>query len=106
MFCTQCGVQIGEVNYCPHCGAATARAPQVAEKRLYRSRTERKIAGVCGGLAKYVNLDPTIVRLAWLVLTLLPPCPGLLAYLLAWVVVPLEPPELETTSASPALAPR
>ena len=37
-------------------------------KQLYRSRTNRKIAGVCGGLGEYMNLDPTVVRLIWVLL--------------------------------------
>jgi phage shock protein C len=59
-------------------------------KRLYRSRTDRKISGVCGGLAQYFGIDPVIPRIVWVVLIL---CAGfgLLAYLIAWIVIPLEP---------------
>jgi phage shock protein PspC (stress-responsive transcriptional regulator) len=59
-------------------------------KRLYRSRTERKIAGVCGGLAKYLGIDPVIPRILALVL-LLGVGIGLLAYVICWIAVPLEP---------------
>ena len=61
--------------------------------RLLRSRTDRKIAGVCGGLAEYFGIDPTIVRVAWVVLTIVP-CAiifGVIAYLVAWLVVPSAP---------------
>ena len=60
------------------------------KKRLYRSKTDRKIAGVCGGLAEYFNLDPTIIRVIWAVLTLFYGT-GLLIYLIMAVVVPEKP---------------
>ena len=60
------------------------------EKRLYRSRTDKKICGVCGGLAKYFNIDPTLVRLA-LVLCVLFAGFGILAYIIAALVIPEEP---------------
>lgn len=59
-------------------------------KRLYRSRDERMIGGVCGGLAEYLNADPTLIRLLF-VLFALAGGPGILAYLILWIVVPLEP---------------
>ncbi len=59
-------------------------------KRLYRSRKERKLAGVCGGVAEYFNLDPSIVRLGWIVIALAGGS-GLIAYILAAIVIPDEP---------------
>lgn len=61
----------------------------MAYKKLYRSFQDRKIAGVCGGLGKYFNIDPTIVRVIFLVLFI---CggSGLLLYLLLWLIVPDE----------------
>lgn len=59
-------------------------------KKLYRSRTDSKIAGVCGGIAEYFNVDPTIVRL-FAVLTIFFGGGGVVAYLIAWLIVPLEP---------------
>ncbi len=59
-------------------------------KRLYRSRSERMIAGVCGGLGQYFGIDPTLVRLAFVVIALAVGS-GLLAYLILWIIVPLEP---------------
>ncbi len=41
------------------------------QKRLYRSRTEKMIAGVCGGLAEYFDIDPTIIRILWVLITFL-----------------------------------
>lgn len=60
------------------------------QKRLYRSRRERVIAGVCGGLADYFSMDPTLVRLVWLVLAL-GGGSGIILYLLAILVIPEEP---------------
>ena len=62
------------------------------EKKLYRSTTDKKIAGVCGGLAQYLNIDSTIVRLIWLLLIFFAGC-GLLAYLIAALVIPNPPIE-------------
>jgi phage shock protein C len=59
-------------------------------QRLYRSRDERMLAGVCGGLAKYFRIDPTIIRLIFVVLALAGG-PGLLIYIIMWIVVPEEP---------------
>lgn len=59
-------------------------------KRLYRSRTDRKIAGVCGGLAAYFGIDSVIPRLIWVVFVLAAGM-GLLAYLICWLVIPAEP---------------
>ncbi len=58
-------------------------------KKLRKSRTDRKICGVCGGLAEYLNLDPTIVRLLWLLLVF---CAGtgILAYIVAAIIMPEE----------------
>lgn len=91
MFCPQCGREYSNaVNYCSHCGAAMSPAPPPPSRKLYLSRTDRKIAGVCGGLAAYLDMDPTLVRLIW-VMTVIFAGWGLLGYLIAWVVIPDEP---------------
>jgi len=59
-------------------------------RRVYRSRSERKIAGVCGGLASYLGVDPVILRIAWVVVALAAGL-GIVAYLICWVAIPLEP---------------
>lgn len=66
-------------------------------KKLYRSRKDSKIAGVCGGIAEYFNVDPTIIRLL-AVLTIFFGGGGIVAYIIAWIIVPLEP--LEENSAN------
>jgi phage shock protein C len=59
-------------------------------RKLYRSRTDRKLAGVCGGLAQYFNAYATLIRVMFLVLALLGG-PGLVIYLVLWIIVPEEP---------------
>ena len=65
------------------------------------SSTDSKIAGVCGGIAEYFNVDPTIVRLIWTALSVVPGgfVGGILAYLFAWIIIP-KGPLLGTTPAS------
>ena len=60
-------------------------------KRLYRSRTDKKIAGICGGIAEYFGIDATIVRVIFVLLLLPGGLPGFLPYLILWIVVPKEP---------------
>ena len=60
------------------------------EKKLYRSRTDKKLTGVCGGLAKYFSVDPTVVRLVCALICLFTGA-GLLAYIIAALVIPEEP---------------
>lgn len=61
----------------------------MVKKRLYRSKKERMIAGVCGGIAEYSDTDPTLVRLIWALVTVFTWFfPGIIAYLLAWMIVP------------------
>ena len=56
-------------------------------KRLYRSRENRMVCGVCGGIAEYFDIDPTLVRLAWVVLTFFGGS-GILAYIIAAIIIP------------------
>jgi phage shock protein C len=59
-------------------------------KRIYRSRKDRILGGVCGGMGNYFNLDPVLVRVIWVVL-LFAAGVGFLAYILAWILIPEEP---------------
>ena len=59
------------------------------EKKLYRSTTNKTIAGVCAGLAEYLNIDPTIVRVIWALVSL--SGAGLLAYLVCALIIPEKP---------------
>lgn len=59
-------------------------------KKLYRSRTHRVLGGVCGGIGNYMNVDPVLIRVAWVVgffaIGL-----GFLAYIISWIIIPDEP---------------
>lgn len=60
-------------------------------KRLFRSKKESMLAGVCGGIAEYFGLDPTLVRIGYILLSVLSAAfPGLIVYLILWIVVPEE----------------
>lgn len=59
-------------------------------KKLFRSREHRMICGVCGGLGNYLGIDPTVVRLLWVLFAFMGGS-GLLAYIIAAVIVPEEP---------------
>jgi len=59
-------------------------------RRLYRSPDDRVVAGVCGGLGEYFSIDPVLVRIVWIVLSLAGGA-GLLLYILAWILVPRRP---------------
>lgn len=91
MYCNACGKAIAEDSrFCSDCGNVVGFA--AAPKRLMRSRSGRKIAGVCAGLADYYDIDVTLVRIFCIFLTLASGvCPGVATYLLAWIIVPSEP---------------
>ena len=94
MYCTKCGFELDALAaYCSQCGAPTGRRVAAAgmepPPRLTRALYDSKIAGVCGGLARYLDVDPTFVRLIWLIVTICFP-PFLLGYFVAWIIVPLE----------------
>lgn len=68
-------------------------------KRLYRSSSNRMIAGVCGGIAEYLKVDPTAVRVAWILLSVLPFIPGIILYVIAWMVIPKHPAGVHKVTA-------
>jgi phage shock protein C len=69
-------------------------------RRLTRSRSEGKIAGICAGIANYFEVDVTLVRAAWLVFSIVPGCVigGVLAYLVAWLVIPEQDGATQTAA--------
>ena len=103
MFCNSCGKNIGpDAVFCQFCGTRQAPIPGVAAghasydagyagpvKKLRRLRSNKKIAGVCAGVADYLDLDATLVRMVWLACFLLGGF-GLLAYVIGWIAMPLE----------------
>ena len=99
MFCTRCGVALTDptVNFCAQCGAPTAQNAYSASEpypKLSRPLGDRKIAGVCAGFARYLGMDVTLVRLIAVVLIFWPPGVGLIAYFVAWIVMPNDPVRL------------
>jgi phage shock protein C len=102
MFCPQCGREIVDSsNYCSWCGERQRQ--NVSYKHLTLSATDSKIAGVCGGIAEYLDVDPTVVRLIWLVLSIVPGgiVGGVVAYLVAWIIIP-KARSLASTAAGAA----
>ena len=97
MYCNYCGKVIqDDANVCAYCGTRVGAV--LARKRLIRPIVGRKIAGVCAGMAEYFDLDVTVVRLVWLIVAI---CTGvgLLAYPVAWIVMPEEPLSLPAPAA-------
>jgi phage shock protein C len=92
MYCNACGKLVADdARYCPGCGAVVG-TPRPTGKRLERSRTDRKVAGVCAGLAEHLGIDVTLMRLIWVfVIVMTGIFPGVIVYLLAWIVMPEEP---------------
>ena len=91
MFCPQCGREYTErVNFCCQCGTVLSAPIPAPAKKLTRSRTNYKIAGVCGGFADYLDLDVTLVRILWLMLAFFGGW-GIIGYIIAWIVMPEEP---------------
>lgn len=73
-----------------------------SRRRLVRSQTDKRIAGVCGGLAEYFDVDPTIVRVSWVILSIIAGAVifGVVAYLIAWFIIPSSPVVALHTSPS------
>jgi phage shock protein C len=105
MFCPRCGKEYKDsVNFCCHCGAAMF-TPVRSERKLTRSRSNSKVAGVCGGLGEYLDIDPTLIRLIWLI-TVFFGGTGVLAYIIAWIVMPEEPLSAPAKSAATSSVPQ
>jgi phage shock protein PspC (stress-responsive transcriptional regulator) len=68
--------------------------------RLYRSKKDRMLGGVCGGLGEYLEVDPTVIRLVWVVVTFISMGAGIAGYILAWIIIPEE----DTSGAAPLQA--
>ena len=117
MYCTRCGCQTGELDrFCSQCGtlapgqtssslASLNAAPQLPPHasappvlgepmpQLTRSLRNRKIAGVCAGIGNHFGVDPTVVRILFVVMFFCPVLPAIIPYLVCWIVMPLERPQ-------------
>jgi phage shock protein C len=107
MTCGNCQKDIAAGSkFCYSCGAKqpetpASAAPPVyyARKRFVRSTNDRKVAGVCAGVADYFDMDPTLVRILWALATLIPG-PNVLAYIIIWIAADEGPTGVARTSAT------
>jgi phage shock protein PspC (stress-responsive transcriptional regulator) len=91
MKCDRCSREIDtDSAFCRHCGAPVRDPGQ--PRRLTRLPSQGKLGGVCAGVAAYLGTDPTIVRLVWVLLSVVPGViiGGLVAYVVAWVLLPVD----------------
>jgi phage shock protein C len=97
MYCSSCGIELPEsFRFCSQCGAATGVGgftdPTGKPARLLsRPRDERKLAGVCAGVARYLGVDVTLVRVLVVCFAIWPPFLGLVFYIICWIVMPPDP---------------
>jgi phage shock protein C len=94
MFCTQCGNQLEDRDrFCSQCARPTglAHPPAAARQLLTRDMQNKKIAGVCSGFARYLDVDPVLIRIVWLALAFGTGL-GFIGYLIAWIVMPKDRP--------------
>jgi phage shock protein PspC (stress-responsive transcriptional regulator) len=94
MFCTRCGAELDEKTiYCPKCGTPTNLAEATANPyvapRLALDKANKKIGGVCAGFARYFGVDVLVIRIVWVALVFGAGV-GVLAYLIAWAVMPSD----------------
>jgi phage shock protein C len=97
MACLRCQHDVPlDARYCPACGAPQhgEYGPFFGNRRLNRLPDEAKIAGVCAGIADYLDVDVSLVRALWLALSIIPGAivGGIVAYALAWIVMPRGAP--------------
>ncbi len=70
-------------------------------KRLYRSGKDRMLGGICGGVGEHIDVDPTIIRIVWVVVTVLSVGFGIIVYILAWIIIPELPEESPVQTTKP-----
>jgi len=93
MFCTQCGNQLGERDqFCSQCARPTSVGQPLGVERelLSRDLRNKKVAGVCAGFGRYLDVDPVLIRVVWLALAFGTGI-GFIGYLIAWIVMPVMP---------------
>ncbi|MBL8215978.1 MAG: PspC domain-containing protein [Bryobacterales bacterium] len=96
MFCTACGTSISDsARFCSNCGKATGMysyAPgSAAPRRFFRLRNDKMMAGLCAGLARYLDLDVSFLRLLAVAIFIVTGfLPIGLAYIIGWIIVPVE----------------
>jgi phage shock protein C len=95
MYCSDCGFELSDTfRYCPQCGgrrADLAYTEPLGPRRLQRPIEGKKIAGVCAAIARYLNVDVTLVRIVIAMLAVYPVGLGVIFYIVAWIAIPREP---------------
>ncbi len=112
MYCRSCGIEIPDTSrFCQQCGAATINSGFTSAtgkpgRALSRPREDKKVAGVCSGIARYFGLDVFLVRIAMALLIFWPPGVGVIIYFVCWIIMPqdplLLPPPRQTESQNAA----
>src|SRR6187549_408432 len=104
MTCARCFKELEDGSaFCRFCGAAVGAAPSVP--RITRIPEEGQLGGVCAGLAAYLDADVTLIRLAWVILSIVPGLlvGGVLVYAACWVLLPVAMPETQRIYRGPRL---
>jgi phage shock protein C len=107
MYCNFCGKQIqDDAVHCAYCGRTVGYVAAHPLKliRPPKGSPDRKVAGVCAGFAQYFDLDVTLVRVVWLILAIFGGGAGVVAYVIAWIVMP-EAPEVFIQQPAPMVQP-
>ena len=107
MICASCQKEIAAGSkFCYSCGAKQPETPAsavppgyVPPKKFVLSTNDRKVAGVCAGVADYFDMDPTLIRVLWALATLIPG-PNIIAYIVIWIAAPEGPTGVVRTSAT------
>lgn len=103
MYCNYCGKLIQEdAAVCAYCGIRVGAS--LARTRLVRPRHGRKVAGVCQGFGEYFDIDPTVIRIVWLITAIMTGV-GFIPYVIAWIVMPEEPYLLPASVGRPVQTP-
>lgn len=93
-------------RFCMECGTATGRgiqqAPATTYNRLSRPRDDRKLAGVCAGIARYFGVDSTLVRILFIALSIWPLGVGAIVYIVCWIAMPNDPLLLPAPVTTPS----
>ena len=105
MTCARCLKELEDGSFfCRHCGAAVGSAPRT--QRLVRVPEQGQVAGVCAGLAQYLDADVTLVRLLWVALSIVPGflLGGIAVYAACWALLPIAEPSERQTYRGPRLS--
>ncbi len=102
MYCTRCGIEVVETaRFCSQCGLRLPVAGTAVRQALMLDKSNKKIAGVCAGFARYFECDIVLVRVLWLAIAFSTGV-GFVAYLVAWIAIPSDHGMMRLPAPSPA----